>query len=138
MSKQSAGILVTWENSQGKHYMLCKRADGHGVVYGGLWSVPGGSVEPGETAKEGAVREFLEETQIQLPIDKVELIEVDDSKNNTDYHLFLYESPEYFSPTLDFEHTSWGWFKSNEVPDNDENGDTVPQIKHLTKYDNRL
>ncbi len=30
----------------------------------GIWSLPGGHVEPGETAREAAVRELLEETSV--------------------------------------------------------------------------
>jgi len=46
--------------------LLAERGKG---PYVGVWSLPGGHVEPGETTQEGALREVAEETGI-----KVELI----------------------------------------------------------------
>ena len=40
----------------------------------GQWSIPGGSLEVGETLEEGVARELLEETGVQVRV--VELIEV--------------------------------------------------------------
>ena len=37
----------------------------------GLWSIPGGAVEPGETQKESVVREVLEETGIRCEVIKL-------------------------------------------------------------------
>lgn len=34
----------------------------------GLWSLPGGSIEPGETAREALVREVEEETSLRVEI----------------------------------------------------------------------
>jgi ADP-ribose pyrophosphatase YjhB (NUDIX family) len=36
----------------------------------GLWSIPGGRVEPGETDEQGLVRELLEETNLQVEVGK--------------------------------------------------------------------
>jgi mutator protein MutT len=43
----------------GGDLLLIRRGQGSGV---GLWSVPGGRVEPGETLQAAVVRELLEET----------------------------------------------------------------------------
>ena len=42
----------------------------------GLWSLPGGHIEPGETARAAAQREVLEETGVEVEIDA--LVDVHD------------------------------------------------------------
>jgi ADP-ribose pyrophosphatase YjhB (NUDIX family) len=37
----------------------------------GLWSIPGGRVEPGETDEQALVREILEETNLQVSVGKI-------------------------------------------------------------------
>ena len=48
----------------------------------GLWSLPGGSIEPGESAREAAFRELKEETgitaEIEGVVENVELTATDD------------------------------------------------------------
>ena len=124
-----AGILVSYTQHGDDHYLLCKRQEGKGVVYAGMWSIPSGGIEEGEEPNEAAVREFFEETQIVIPLDKIELLDIDDSKYNRDFYIYHYHADKYFEPTLDFEHTDWGWFTHREIPEN-----TTPQIKHLTRY----
>jgi len=129
MRTGGAGIIVTITHGGEDNYLLCKRQDGHGVVYGGMWSVPSGGIEEGEEPDEAAVREFFEETQVKIPIDEITLVEVDNSKYNRDFYIYHHHSSDYFEPTLDFEHTDWGWFSHKEIPEH-----TTPQIKHLTRY----
>ncbi len=45
--------------------MIAKHQEGFFLVYNryrGLWELPGGLIDPGETAEEAATREFFEET----------------------------------------------------------------------------
>ena len=49
---------------QAGHILLIKRGDMPGK---GKWALPGGFMEKGETALEGAVRELIEETSIDVP-----------------------------------------------------------------------
>lgn len=55
------GILV----NNGKVFIQQRLADD---VWGSLWEFPGGRVEPGETLEEALVREFIEETEINITV----------------------------------------------------------------------
>jgi ADP-ribose pyrophosphatase YjhB (NUDIX family) len=37
----------------------------------GLWSIPGGRIEPGETDAEAVIREMLEETSLAVEVDRL-------------------------------------------------------------------
>ena len=58
---------------RGEAVLLIVRAKG---ALKGLWSLPGGHIEPGETARAAAQREVLEETGVQADIDA--LVDVHD------------------------------------------------------------
>ncbi len=58
----------------------------------GLWSIPGGAVELGETQKEAVVREVMEETGVQCEV--LELVSTADlvtldSEGRVEYHYLL-------------------------------------------------
>jgi len=57
----SAGIL----DLAGDKILLVRRADN------GRWAVPGGYMEPGETAAEAAAREVLEETGLEVRVGRL-------------------------------------------------------------------
>ncbi|MCX5826552.1 MAG: NUDIX hydrolase [Deltaproteobacteria bacterium] len=69
--------------------LLVKRAAAPGR---GLWAIPGGSLELGETLQRGAEREILEETGIQIragaPIYTFDFLEYD-TKNQLQYHFVV-------------------------------------------------
>lgn len=48
--------------SEGKDVLMIRRK---GHPYLGCWALPGGFVEPGESAAEGALRELMEETSVE-------------------------------------------------------------------------
>jgi ADP-ribose pyrophosphatase YjhB (NUDIX family) len=48
---------------RGNRLLLIKRGHEPGA---GLWSLPGGRIEPGETDEEAVVREILEETGLRV------------------------------------------------------------------------
>jgi 8-oxo-dGTP diphosphatase len=53
---------------RGGDVLLIQRGKG---TFTGLWSLPGGHVEPGERAREAARREVLEETGVEADIEGV-------------------------------------------------------------------
>lgn len=61
---------------RGDRVLLVQRAQGAAQ---GRWSLPGGKIEPGETARAAAVREVMEETTIEVQI--VGLLDVHDVIN---------------------------------------------------------
>jgi 8-oxo-dGTP pyrophosphatase MutT (NUDIX family) len=65
--------------------------DEHAPVWPDTWCFPGGGVEPGETARQGAVRELEEETGIRLaPDDVIDLgqFDADSPHGPFRYHVF--------------------------------------------------
>lgn len=46
------------------HFLMGRRLDEH--AYGGLWEFPGGKIDPGETLREAATREILEELGLHV------------------------------------------------------------------------
>ena len=60
--KMVIGAIPEWENK----IMLCRRAI---EPRRGLWTVPGGFMENGESTAEAAVRETLEEANARIAID---------------------------------------------------------------------
>jgi len=59
--KMVVGCIPEWENS----ILLCRRAIEPRI---GLWTVPAGFMENGETTAEGAMRETLEEANAKVEI----------------------------------------------------------------------
>jgi ADP-ribose pyrophosphatase YjhB (NUDIX family) len=80
------------------------------------WGLPGGLVEPGETAVEAALREFNEETAYSGPV-YVEPLGTVVLHTGRKYFVFHAAVPEEFEPVIDEEHVDGGWFTSSELPE---------------------
>ena len=114
--KRFSGILVNCDDK----FLLCKRSPDQSSP--NIWSVPGGGVEYGEKPKETAIREFYEETNIDLSneVDSIKLIGVFNTHNkNGDVkglmYIYYYKSDVELYPDLDMakdghEHSECGYF----------------------------
>ena len=113
-----AGILLKYKNQ----CLLCKRNENGSLP--GIWSVPGGHLEKGEKIEEGAIREFREETGLQI-IDDLDYITTLKAGSRSKYYLFMYEIERKVNINLDEardgdEHTECRWFKKENLPEDTE------------------
>ena len=118
--KRLGGVLVKVNGE----CLLCKR--GHKASYPNTWSVPGGHIEKGETTKEGALREFYEETDIDISDYDLDLAGVIVNRKKTDnkikslMYVYLLPTHEYMYPNLEtaqdgHEHTECGYFGLDKI-----------------------
>jgi ADP-ribose pyrophosphatase YjhB (NUDIX family) len=118
-----AGVLVKC----GDKVLLCKRnAKG---LYPGMWSLPGGHLEDGESSLDCSKREFFEETDIDIDNEDLTFIGVvprtnrDGKKIRGIMYVYLLETDTEFEPDFDNamsgdEHSDWGYFTLNEIEPN--------------------
>jgi 8-oxo-dGTP pyrophosphatase MutT (NUDIX family) len=63
-TKIKVGVIIAIPNSKGE-LLMEKRSDC------GLWGMPGGKIEPGESITEAAVREAYEETGLKVKVTRL-------------------------------------------------------------------
>jgi len=103
----------------------------------GLWSIPGGAVESGETQKESVVREVLEETGIQCEVIKListaDLITLDESKKVEFHFLLNHYLARSISGVLkpEFPDGEVGWFHPEKLPEDMVNGEIIELINSV-------
>lgn len=76
----SVGIVV-W---RGEEVLLIQRGR---EPYKGQWSIPGGKIQPGETARAAALRELAEETGVTARL--IDLIDVVDSISSNWHYVLI-------------------------------------------------
>ena len=114
LTYNAAGVLVHYRDK----FLLCKRSF-FGSPLDGLWAVPGGRQEEGESLIETAAREFYEETTFFLrphEIGKLLSTEGCEGRGHGTYHLYYYRSPILLRPSLDLEHEGYAYFTASELP----------------------
>lgn len=137
--KRYGGILVKHNDE----VLLCKR-NNEGTLPG-VWSIPAGKINDGESAYNGSIREFYEETNIR-PTNKIELIGFitrknrDGSKNKGLMYVYLMEVTDKIYPDLigaidGEEHTECGYFNINNIPIEDKDDQLYHLIQKILKKD---
>ncbi|MFP5232534.1 MAG: NUDIX hydrolase [Acidobacteriota bacterium] len=86
-----AGVgSVVLRRVEGRRQVLLVRRGSEPMA--GCWSLPGGAIELGETAREGCIRETLEETGLRVePIAAVETFDIihRDPEGRVQYHYLI-------------------------------------------------
>ncbi len=118
--KKYVGVLV----KNGDKCLLCKR--NNTGSFPGMWSLPAGKIEKNENTRDAAIREFKEETNIDLErknLDFVGLLpRLSRDNSRIKGYMFVYE---YFTevpliPDLENamdgeEHSECGYFKLSQI-----------------------
>jgi 8-oxo-dGTP pyrophosphatase MutT (NUDIX family) len=81
----SAGGVVYRRGAEGIEVVLCGR------TVDGVWGLPKGTPNPGESLEEAAVREVSEETGLQVAIErKIDTVEYWFAREGVRYHKFVH------------------------------------------------
>jgi 8-oxo-dGTP pyrophosphatase MutT (NUDIX family) len=110
--RHAAGALLIAEDTG--RVLLAQRSQL--VDRPGLWALPGGGVEPGETPTEGALRELWEEVGWDGPVELYPAGTRRASRGAATYHSFLGLVPTEFEPVLNWESSDAGWFDPEDLP----------------------
>ena len=119
-NKRYVGVMVKCKDK----VLLCKR--NNLGSFPGMWSIPGGKLEENETPMEGAKREFLEETDVNINDKEITFIGLtprhtrDGKKVKGLMYVYLLDVEEPIIPDLvnaidGEEHTDFGYFTLNEI-----------------------
>lgn len=118
--KRYVGVMVKCKDK----VLLCKR--NNLGSFPGMWSIPGGKLEENETPMDGAKREFLEETDVNINDKEITFIGLiprhtrDGKKVKGLMYVYLLEVEEPIIPDLvnaidGEEHTDFGYFTLDEI-----------------------
>lgn len=111
----AAGIL--FQAADGRVLLLRRSAEGD---HAGEWSLPGGKVEPGETAAQAAIREAEEEIGLNPAWsesrDSMALL-CRRQRDGVDWTTFRQPVPAPFDPVMNGEHDAFAWALPTELPE---------------------
>lgn len=134
-NKRYAGVVVKC----GDKVLLCKR--NNLGSYPGMWSIPGGKMEEGESSQESAKREFFEETAVDISSMELRFIGLlprhtrDGKKIKGMMYVYQLDTEKPIEP--DFakaidgeEHTDWRYYTSKEIEMN-KTGDFLYKLLEI-------
>ena len=130
--KRYVGVLVKVDDK----CLLCKR--NKKGSFPGMWSVPAGKIEEGEETRVAAIREFKEETDLELNPDNLKFTGMlprftrDGKHFKGLMYLYEYNSDTELIPDLENakdgeEHTECGYFTKKQVK-NLETGEKLNKL----------
>tara|TARA_B100000575_G_C22743657_1_gene444457 strand:+ start:77 stop:472 length:396 start_codon:yes stop_codon:yes gene_type:complete len=104
----TSGVVIEHNNK----ILVMRKAEGN-------YSIPKGHMRKGETPRQAMHRELKEETQITLPTEPKFLYKVERpiEKGGNFMYVFHYESDKELKPTLDHEHTDFGYYDKDTIPE---------------------
>lgn len=119
-SKRYAGVMVKWNDK----ILMCKRnSEGS---FPGMWSIPGGKMEEGESSQQSARREFFEETAVNIDNKDLKFIgllprHTRDGKKVKGL-MYVYQldvdspiEPDFAAAKDGEEHTEWDYFTIDQI-----------------------
>lgn len=117
------GVHVVLE--RGGRVLLMRRA-GTGF-FDGLYSLPGGHVEPGESVRQAAVRELHEEAGVRVAGESLQMLGVVHRLSDTNRIDFFMRAPRFDGEPAICEPSKCdqlGWYRREELP-----AATVPYVR---------
>ena len=132
------GVIVKCGNK----VLLCKRSTEGS--YPGMWSIPCGKLEKGETTKDGAKREFFEETSVDIDDMNITFVGLiprhskDGKKIKGIMYVYLLEVKDIIEPDFDLaidghEHSDWKYFGLEQIDENTTGKKLCKMLKILLK-----
>ena len=94
--------------------LLLQRRPAH-KHHGGLWELPGGKGEPGETPRHALARELAEELAIRVDPQALEPALLADEDSGRHVVLLLYRLHWSGGAIVPLERQEWGWFAPLEA-----------------------
>lgn len=121
-AKVGVGVMILKEGRVllGKRHDDAEKAssDLHGE---GTWTMPGGKLDFHETLVEGATREVAEETGVNIPKEKLEVLCVQDDMVPDNHYVTVgficrdfTDEPRVMEPD---KITEWKWFEPDKLPE---------------------
>ena len=108
---QAAGVLIQAKDGR---ILFVRRSGGSDE---GLWAMPGGKVEPGETPEQAAIRETIEEIGIDLLKSNIPLAQwTRRQRDDVDYTTFITKVGRIFTPPRLVEHDKFMWARAEDAP----------------------
>jgi len=113
----TGGVRVVIPDEEGKILMVKQSHEGKDI-----WMVPGGGIEEGENSKEAAIREVMEETGLEIRINRLlwHVEEVSEKRGQRFVNFFLGE-------------ITGGELALGADPEFDENNQVLREAKFLSK-----